>query len=76
MIRYARSEKPTHRFAVGQAVRLKGSRPGAHASESFKVKATMPVREGALQYRVRSDVETHDRVLPEDELEAAGTTAG
>ena len=76
MIRYARAEKPTHRFAVGQTVRLKGSISGNPASERFQVKATLPVRGDALQYRVRSDVETHDRVMPEDELEDAGATAG
>lgn len=60
----------SHRFAVGQSVRL-NSRFGVSptAAEFYRVTATLPARDNALQYRIRSDEERYDRVTTEDSLD-------
>ncbi|MBA8904626.1 hypothetical protein [Aminobacter ciceronei] len=65
-----RVEKPSHRFTVGQMVRIK-SRIGIAVkdAETFHVKATLPAKDGSPQYRIRSDGENHERVTTEDNLE-------
>ena len=71
-----RTEKPSHHFAIGQIVRLKGRVGMAQKTpELFRIKNTLPVKDGSPQYRIRSDNESHDRVTTEDNLEAAGLEA-
>lgn len=63
----------THLFKVGDKVTLK-DRPlksRGMAEETFKVVAALPPSNGAFQYRVRMEQETHDRMIPEDELKRA-----
>ena len=69
-----RADAPSHRFAVGQTVRLK-RRFGAPSSgsETFRVTATLPFRDNSPQYRVRSDEERHERVTAQDDLEPVDT---
>lgn len=71
-----RMEKPSHRFAVGQMVRIR-SRVGMAVkdAETFHVKATLPPKDGSPQYRIRSDREKHERITTEDNLERAETPA-
>ncbi|WP_395450477.1 hypothetical protein ACHMW7_12125 [Aminobacter sp. UC22_36] len=71
-----RTEKPSHRFAIGQMVRIK-SRIGMAVKdvETFHVKATLPAKDGSPQYRIRSDRESHERVTTEDNLEGVETAA-
>ena len=65
----------THRFAIGQSVRLKG-RLGMspHTAETYKITGTLPVRDSWPQYRIRNDEERHERVTTEDSLEAIVAT--
>lgn len=66
----ARAEKPTHRFAIGQMVRIKsGVGMAVKDAETFHVKATLPAKDGSPQYRIRSGLENHERVTTEDNLE-------
>lgn len=63
-------EAPTHLFGIGQMVRMKswfGTSP--ETPELFRITGTLPVRDNAFQYRIRSDDERHERVAPEDSLE-------
>lgn len=70
------AEKPSHRFTIDQTVRMKGRVGLARTTpELFHVKATLPVKDGSPQYRIRSDDESHDRVTTEDNLEAAEIAA-
>lgn len=65
-----RPEKASHRFAIGQLVRMKGrSLMTQNTPELFQVKSTLPVKDGSPQYRIRSDEENYDRVTTEDNLE-------
>lgn len=69
-----RRDEETHIYQVGQAVRLRSGfgRPAA-ASNMFHITATLPPRDGALQYRIRSDEERHERVTTQDNLDPVDT---
>ena len=55
----------THRFAVGQTVRLKrGS-----GMWPYRITATLPPRDNSPQYRIRNEEERHERVTTEDNIE-------
>ena len=68
--RQFRHEVPTHLFAVGQSVKLKGgfARP-ARAADIYRITGKLPLRGDSLQYRIRNDDERHERVTTEDSLE-------
>ena len=60
----------THRFPIGQIVRLT-SRIGVwpKSDEVYRITAMLPARDNSLQYRIRNDDERHERVATEDNLE-------
>lgn len=60
-----------HRFAVGQAVRLKGGfAQRAQAPGVYHITRTLPPLGGSLQYRIRNHGESHERLASQNELEA------
>ena len=62
----------THRFHVGQMVRLSGGFPLRNAvAGDYKVLSQLPSRDGELQYRIKSSREPYERVVKEGELEHA-----
>jgi len=67
-------EAEAHRFSVGQIVRMKG-RLGIipMTDDIFRITGTLPARDNILQYRVRNDGESYERVAAEDNLELVGT---
>lgn len=66
---------PSHRFAVGQGVKLKSTvGMSVDTEELFRVTATMPPRDGSPQYRIRNEAENYERVTTEDALEAAASS--
>ena len=69
--RPARQEVPTHLFAVGQAVRLKGGF-GSLPADIYHVTATLPPTGDSPQYRIRNDDERHERMTTQDSLEPIG----
>lgn len=72
--RQAYRDLDTHRFAIGQVVKLKGGfgqpvlLPGV-----FRVTGLLPATEGQPQYRVRNDEERHERVAIQANIAPAGT---
>lgn len=69
-IRPKHHDAPTHLYALGQSVRLKGSSGTLPKStEIYHVTGRLPPREDSLQYRIRSDSERYERVTTEDSLE-------
>lgn len=61
-----------HRFAVGIMVRFrKTDRLRNAAPGPYEVLETLPPREGAYQYRIKSAREPYQRISTEDELELA-----
>jgi hypothetical protein len=62
------------KFASGQHVSLVGARSfSASAPQGvYRVVSALPKETGPQQYRVRSDGETHDRIVDEVRLEAVG----
>lgn len=64
-------------FSVGQAVRLKaGFGLPRRAGEVYRITATLPLRDSAPQYRIRSEGEPHERVTTEDNLELVVASTG
>ena len=69
-IRPKHHDAPTHLYALGQSVRLKGSSGTLPKStEIYHVTGRLPPRGESLQYRIRSDSERYERVTTEDSLE-------
>jgi len=61
-----------HKFAVGQTVRFSPDRnQGVEARGSFKVVRLLPEAASVFQYRVKSHLDGHERVVREDQLTRA-----
>lgn len=62
--------QPSHAFRVGERLKLNGGgRQLTQTSGGCEVVARLPYEgRGALQYRVRSDTETFDRIVSEVDL--------
>lgn len=68
-------ERPSHLFAVGQAVRLKSRVESPDMlADIFHVTRTLPPLGTSPQYRIRNDDERHERVSSQNDLEAVPTT--
>ncbi|WFP74972.1 hypothetical protein [Mesorhizobium sp. WSM4906] len=68
--RLTRREAATHRYSLGQSVRLKSSFNTVQDSrEIYQITARLPARGDSLQYRIRSEAERHERMATEDSLE-------
>jgi len=59
-----------HKYAIGQTVRFSPDRnqEGPGGRGSFKVVRLLPETESVLQYRVKSQMDGHERVVREDQL--------
>ncbi|HEY0920912.1 hypothetical protein [Devosia sp.] len=58
-----------HRYQVGQRLQmLGGGRSWARAGGVCRITALMPHENGPLLYRVRSEMESFERVVAEDDL--------
>jgi len=58
-----------HKFAVGQSVRFSPDRnQGVTVRGSFKIVRLLPEAASILQYRVKSQLDGHERVVGEDQL--------
>lgn len=62
---------PVHLFTIGQIVQLKRSMgmPKERLG-TYQITARMPMTDGRLQYRIRSQDERHERVSWQEDLEA------
>lgn len=70
IIRGPADTSPIHRFHVGQLVRSKGALTRESITgETYRITATLPIRDNALQYRIQSSRECHERVTDESNLE-------
>jgi hypothetical protein len=71
------ADAPTHLYAVGQAVRLKGGfMLRSQAASIYHIIGTLPSLGELPQYRIRNDDERHERVATQDDLEPARTSSG
>jgi len=58
-----------HKFAIGQVVSVAADRHQEIAGRGrFKVVRLMPETGNVLQYRLKSQVDGHERVVREDQL--------
>ncbi len=65
----------THRFAIGQTVRLKTVfGMSLRTAEIYRITGTLPAKDNSPQYRIRNDDERHERVTTEDSLEEIEAT--
>ena len=62
------------KFVAGQHVSIMRGRSFAASAPRgvYRIVAVLPKEMGAQRYRVRSDGETHDRIVDETRLEAVG----
>ena len=61
-----------HKFTVGQTVRYSPDRHDRHQTNPqsrFKVVRLLPETASVLQYRVKSQLDGHERVVREDQLD-------
>jgi hypothetical protein len=66
-----------HLYAVGQAVRLKGSfMQRSRPTGICRITRTLPPTGASPQYRIRNDAERHERVVTQDDIEAANLSSG
>lgn len=60
----------SHRFSVGQRVRLLRRLPQAgEAAGEYEVVRQLPDEKGEFKYRIKSGVETYERVANESDLQ-------
>jgi len=72
-----RPDTPTHLYALGQAVRLKGGfMRRSQGASIYHITGTLPSRGDLPQYRIRNDDERHERVATQDKLEPVSTSSG
>jgi hypothetical protein len=59
-----------HKFQIGQRVRYAGNMAQRHAiGGGYEVTGQMPPRDGDNQYRIKREVDPHQRVVGERELQ-------
>lgn len=65
----------THRFQIGQSVRFaSASMMERGAAGPYKVIAQLPETAGDWQYRIKSIDHSRERVAPESQLSAVGSS--
>ena len=57
-----------HKFKVGQSVEFIASALHPRALGAFKIVRVMPSERGVLQYRIKSVLDGHERMVLESEL--------
>ena len=58
-----------HKFAIGQSVRFSPDRIQISSGRGrFKIVRLLPEAASVLQYRVKSELDGHERVVREDQL--------
>jgi hypothetical protein len=63
------SSKRTHKFRLGQSVRLSPTLFNRDAARgSYAVTRQLPERDGQLEYQIKSLGEPHERVVKESDL--------
>jgi hypothetical protein len=63
-----------HKFQVGQSVALIQRSIRQAAPGTYEITQLMPENEAEPHYRIKSDAERHERVVPESELETSLTS--
>jgi hypothetical protein len=63
-----------HKFQVGQSVALIPRVIRQAAAGTYEITRLMPENEIEPHYRIKSDAERHERVVPESELETSLTS--
>ena len=59
-----------HKFDIGESVRFSPDRNQLRPSERrFKIVRCLPETANVLQYRIKSQIDGHERVVREDQLD-------
>jgi hypothetical protein len=62
----------THQFHIGETVYLRSSTFTRDAAPGmYEIRAVLPEKDGRRQYRIKSLIEPHERVVSEQELSEA-----
>jgi len=64
-----------HRYAIGDAVRFTPARFDRSSAPSggYRVTRLMPEEQGEPQYRIKSEIDTHERTAGESQLDRKAT---
>jgi hypothetical protein len=66
------SAVPARKFDIGQSVYLRPSPFTRNAAFGvYEIRATLPAEDGQFLYRIKSQIELHERVVKENELSKA-----
>ena|SRR6266446_1832165 len=69
-LRLLEQNMATHKFAVGQALHFSPGLGGDNKGKGrYKVVRQLPETGGIFQYRIKSEVDGHERVVREDQTE-------
>jgi len=61
-----------YQFHIGQTVYLRRSAfPSNAVAGLYEIRAVLPEEDGQRRYRIKSLIEPHERVVPEQELSEA-----
>jgi len=64
------ADMATHKFAVGQALHFSPGLGGDSKGKGrYKVVRQLPETDGIFQYRIKSEMDGHERVVREDQTE-------
>jgi hypothetical protein len=62
-----------HKYGIGETIGFRSSVRGRSAAPGeYRVVAHRPPEEGELSYRIKSDLERHERIARESELKGIG----
>jgi hypothetical protein len=59
------------KFDVGQSVYLRPNLSTRNAAFVYEIRATLPAEDGQFRYRIKSQLELHERVVKESKLSTA-----
>lgn len=65
----------THKFRVGQTVDLIPTTFRSAAKGTYRIVSLRPAENGSISYRIKSQSETHERVVSESDLMPSGDRA-
>jgi hypothetical protein len=65
-----------HKYRVGQRVNFTGPVRNNSPSGEYEILRVLPSDGGELQYRIKSKLETYERVVGEEQLASSRSTVG
>jgi hypothetical protein len=69
-LRFLEQDMATHKFSIGQALQFSpGLAEDRRRKGRYKVVRQLPETGNMLQYRIKSEIDGHERIVREDQVE-------